>query len=128
MIDEVTAVNRRFYEAHEARDLVAMAAVWEHSDLATCIHPGWAILRGWPAVERSWAAIFAGPGRNQFVLTNERVDVEGTLAWVTVDENLIDQAASGTIAATNLYRRHDDGWRLVLHHGSPVLGPRPDDG
>ena len=118
--DAVRAVNEAFYAAHEARDLSAMASVWDHGDDVTCVHPGWPILRGWPLVEESWRRIFSGPGRNQFILTNDVVVVAGDLAWVTLDENLMDAGGTGTVAATNLYRRHAGGWALVLHHGSPV--------
>ena len=93
---EVRAANQAFYDAHEARDLDAMRAVWDHGDDAACIHPGWPILRGWPLVEESWRRIFAGPGRNQFILTNDVVTVQGDVAWVTLDENLVDGAATGT--------------------------------
>ena len=62
------------------------------------------------------------PGRNQFILTNESVHVDGGLAWVTLDENLVAGEASGTIAATNLFVLVDGAWKLVLHHGSPVMG------
>ena len=120
-IDAVRTVNQEFYDAHENRDLPAMAAVWEQSERAVCIHPGWLILRGWPAIEESWKRIFSGPGRNQFILTNDEIAVEADLAWVTVDENLVDGNSTGTIAATNLYVRTATGWKLVLHHGSAVL-------
>ncbi len=113
-------VNRSFYLAHEHRDLAAMAAVWEHTTRAVCIHPGWPALHGWEAIAESWRRIFAGPGRNQFILTNIKGTVNGPTAWVTLDENLMDGAATGTIAATNLFVRTRDGWRLTLHHGSPV--------
>ena len=92
--DDVLAANRSFYEAHEARDLEAMAAIWDTADRAVCIHPGWPTLRGWDAIEASWAAIFGGPGRNQFILTNVEVEVVGDTAWVTCDENLVDMAAA----------------------------------
>jgi ketosteroid isomerase-like protein len=119
--DDVMAANQAFYDAHEQRDIAAMTAVWDTSDRAVCVHPGWPILRGWPAVEQSWRGIFAGPGRNQFIVTNDAVVVDGDLAWVTLDENLVDIASTGTIAATNLFARTDAGWKLVLHHGSPVM-------
>lgn len=118
-VDEVLAANQAFYDAHESSDLVAMRAVWEHSERVVCTHPGWPILRGWEAVETSWRRIFEGPGRNQFILTNDVVVVIGDVAWVTVDENLV--SAAGTIAATNIYVRGDDGrWLLTVHHGSSV--------
>ena len=120
VVSEVLAANQRFYDAHEERDIEAMSAVWEHSDRAVCTHPGWPILRTWPVVQASWRQILAGPGRNQFILTNEAVSVVGDVAWVTLDENLVDRAATGTIAATNVFALGADGWRLVLHHGSPV--------
>lgn len=118
---DVLAVNRAFYDAHEQRDLAAMQAVWEQSDQAVCIHPGWPILRGWEAIRDSWERIFEGPGRNQFIVTNDVVRVDGRHAWVTLDENLVQGAATGTIAATNLFVLTDDGWKLTLHHGSPVM-------
>ena len=120
-IAAVELANASFYAAHEARDLEAMASVWEQSQRAICVHPGWPILRGWPAIAESWRRIFLGPGRNQFILTNEEVMVDGELAWVTVDENLVDGPSAGTIAATNVFLRTGAGWRLTLHHGSPVM-------
>lgn len=119
--DDVLAVNQRFYDAHEQRDLAALRAVWEQSERATCVHPGWPILRGWRHVEESWRRIFAGPGRNQFILTNVEAHVVGDVAWVTLDENLVDTAHTTTIAATNTFVRGEQGWRMVGHHGSPVM-------
>lgn len=116
------AANQAFYDAHEGRDLAAMAEVWEHSDRVVCTHPGWPILRGWTTVEESWRRILAGPGHNQFILTNLELAVEGVTAWVSVDENLVQGGSTGTIAATNLFVREPSGrWLLVVHHGSPVM-------
>ncbi len=120
-IEAVKAVNDAFYAAHEARDLQAMSEVWHHGEDVACIHPGWPILRGWPAVEASWKGIFAGPGRTQFIITNASVGVGSDLAWVTLEENLVDRGATQTVAATNLFRRIDGTWRMVAHHGSPVI-------
>lgn len=119
-IQEVLAANQAFYTAHEQRDMVAMDLIWDHGAGSACIHPGWPILRGWELVRDSWVRIFAGAGRNQFILTNVTASVRGTMAWVTLDENLMDGANTGTIAATNLFVRSAAGWKLVLHHGSPV--------
>jgi len=116
----VRAANGRFYEAFEARDLDLMSDVWEHSDRVACTHPGWRTLRGWGAVSGSWFALFGGPSPLQFILTNEVVQVQGEVAWVTVDENLINADGGGTVAALNLFVRDGVRWRLVAHHGSPV--------
>ena len=117
---EVRRANRRFYDAFEARDIDAMSDVWEHDDRVACTHPGWRTLHGWGAVSGSWFALFRGPQPLQFILTDERVAVNGDAAWVTVDENLISAEGSGTVAAVNVFVRTGDRWRLVAHHGSAV--------
>jgi hypothetical protein len=40
---------------------------------------------------------------------------------VTLEENLVDTGATGTVAATNMYVRTDGKWLLVVHHGSPIM-------
>lgn len=121
LVDQVLQANQLFYDAHELRDLVAMQAIWEPTDRVVCVHPGWPILRGIRDVIESWRRILEGPGRNQFILTNVSVSVEGDLAWVTLDENLVSAGSTGTVAATNAFARHGDEWLLILHHGSPVM-------
>lgn len=123
---DVLAANQSFYDAHEARDLDAMAALWSSGGDVVCVHPGWPILRGAEQVLASWRAIFAGPGRNQFILTNLSVDVGGDVAWVTLEENLVDRGSTAAIVATNVFRRTDGAWRMVAHHASPVLARAVD--
>ena len=120
----VLEANRRFYDAFENCDAGAMAAVWEHADRVICTHPGWPMLRGWAAVSASWQALFDGPQTLQFILTEERAEVIGDTAWVTVDENLISGGASGTVAALNLFVRAPEGWLMTAHHGSSVIDRR----
>lgn len=122
-IARVLVANRAFYDAHEARDLSAMSVVWEHADRVVCVHPGWPILRSWQAVEQSWRLIFEGPGRTQFIITNESAEVIGDAAWVTLEENLVDRGETHAIAATNVFALIDGEWKMTAHHGSPVLRP-----
>ena len=124
----VLAANAAFYRAFEASDLDAMSDLWEHSDRVACVHPGWASLHGWGEVSASWAALFGGGQRLQFILTDERVVVVGDVAWVSVDENLLAgdlsgaAGSTGTVAAVNLFVRSGGVWRMVAHHGAPVAG------
>ena len=125
--------NTAFYAALEACDLDAMADVWEHSDRIAVTHPGWPTLRGWPSVAGSWDAIFRNTGYIQFVLTDELVTVVGDTAWMTLDENILQSAASDELSGSkatsvNVFvRSHDSGagddkWKMVVHHASPVSG------
>jgi len=120
-LPELLDANQAFYDAHEQRDLDAMIAVWSTGDDVVCVHPGWRILRGEREVLSSWAAIFGGGGRNQFIITNVEAFVRGDVGVVTCDENLVDGSAGATIAATNVFERRDGAWRMVAHHGSPVV-------
>jgi len=129
-VDAVRAANASFYAAFEARNLDAMADVWERSDRVRVTHPGWPTLAGWTRVAGSWDAIFRNTPYIQFVLTDERVEVVGDAAWVTLDENILQAAgpagedqpplSGARVAATNVFVRDADSWRMVLHHGSPV--------
>ena len=124
--DDVLAANQAFYDAHEERDLDAMVEVWAADGEVVCVHPGWPLLRGADQVLASWRAIFSGPGRNQFILTNLSVDVAADIAWVTLEENLVDRGSTAAIVATNVFRRSDGRWRMVAHHASPVLARTVD--
>ena len=122
----VRAANSAFYAALEARDLDAMAEVWEHADRIVVTHPGWPMLRGWARVAGSWDAIFRNTGYIQFVLTDELVTVVGDTAWMTLDENILQSAASDELSGSkatsvNVFVRDDDAeWKMVVHHASPV--------
>lgn len=132
----VLAANAAFYAAFESRDLDAMADVWEHSDRVAVTHPGWPTLRGWARVAGSWDAIFANTAFFQFLLGDESVSVTGDVAWVTLEENILQAGGSreggedlaeimgSRVAAVNVFARAGGRWRMVLHHGSPVVGDR----
>ncbi len=120
----VLRANEAFYAAFAAMDMDAMSRCWSRSARDACIHPGWDALLGWPSVRESWRAIFAGTGFARFQITDARTQVVGDMAWVTCEENMMmvshGMTSHGRVAATNLFQRTDEGWKLVLHHGSPV--------
>ena len=101
----VRAANSAFYAALEARDLDAMAEVWEHADRIVVTHPGWPMLRGWARVAGSWDAIFRNTGYIQFVLTDEQVTVVGDTAWVTLDENILQAGYFGRAVGLEGHQR-----------------------
>lgn len=119
--DDVLAANRAFYAAFEERDIDAMSDLWERSDRAVCVHPGWGRLSGWASISASFFALFQNGQPLQFILTGEKVDVDGDTAWVSVDENILSDEVGGTVAALNLFVRAAGDWRLVVHHGSSVV-------
>jgi len=140
-VDAVTEANAELYAAVEAGDLDRLARVWAADTLAesvVCVHPGWPQLRGRDEVLRSWAVIMANTAYIQFFLTEVEVEITGDVAVLTCAENILtsvgedddstsSRLAGGRVVATNVFRRTPEGWRLWLHHGSPVLAPSEGD-
>ena len=128
---EVAEANAGFYRAFETLKIAAMERVWAKDADIQCGHPGWRILRGWGPVMESWKRIFENTPSMKFTLTNVKVEVRGELAWVTLYENLNGtiegQNYSAAILTTNMFQRTSEGWRVILHHGSPVSQPPDQD-
>lgn len=124
---EVEAANAEFYAAFESSDLARMRNVWVDDDSASCVHPGWRALRGTSRIMRSWAVIFANTPYVQFFLTDVDVTVFGDVAVVRCVEGIMtsvaDAEGDASVMATNVFVRRDGGWRLWLHHGSPMFQP-----
>lgn len=112
-----------FYRAFEAGDIEAMQAVWAAGDEVACVHPGGKRLDGSEAVLKSWEQIFASGDRLRFrLLDRRRVESGGLAVHNLVEEITVvgDDAPSGRVIATNVYRLEEDGWRMILHHAAPL--------
>lgn len=124
-IEAVTRANEAFYRAFESLDIAAMDNVWAHQEYVTCIHPGWSVRVGWPAVRDSWVIIFNNTFSMEFELTELQVQVAADIAWVICTENITSRVEEtvqhSRVVATNLYERIDDTWKLIHHHGSPLM-------
>ncbi len=118
-----------FYDAFQRADLEAMMRVWADDQDIVCIHPGGERLEGVRAVVESWRQIFDADSRLQFELTDARQVQDGRLAVRYVKENIyVDATLRGVMLATNVYRRSDGEWRMILHHASPQPHHEPEPG
>ena len=119
----VVAANREFYRAFGRRDADAIDRLWSRLQPVACIHPGWDALTDRGAVMRSWRQIVESPSAPNIVCKNETAFVMGDTAFVVCHEVL----SEGILAATNIFAREDDGWKLVHHQASPLaLLPRDE--
>lgn len=123
------AAESAFYAAFEARSLDAMMAVWGSDDRIACIHPLAAPLNGRTAVAAGWRSMFeaAGQFRVQVELAHE-IREAGQVIRIVREYLAIGQETGPRppILATNVYRKEADGWRMVLHHASPLqVGSTP---
>ena len=117
------AAEAAFYAAFEARSLDAMMAVWAGDDGIACIHPMAAPLNGRAAVAAGWHSMFeaAGQFRVQVELAQE-IREAGQVIRIVREYLVIGQETEPRppILATNVYRKETAGWRMVLHHASPL--------
>ena len=117
------AAEAAFYAAFEARSLDAMMAAWADSNSIACIHPLAAPLDGRAAVAAGWQSLFEAAGQFRIqVETAHEIRGADQVIRIVREYLFIDQEAEPRppVLATNVYRREADGWRMVLHHASPL--------
>jgi len=126
---EVERANEGFYRAFESLDIREMERIWATDQAVRCIHPGWGVRSGWPAVRDSWILIFNNTSRVRIDVGDADVGVNGEIGWVTCTENLIttvDGEPQGSrILATNIFMCREGRWKMIHHHGSPVFDMPP---
>jgi len=113
-----------FYDAFERSDLAGMMAVWAEDDDIVCIHPQGPRLMGFEAVRESWMQIFSGGGSRLRVRTTEARKFSGQSVAVHAVVEVLSapgqQGPTQAVCATNVYELTDDGWRMVVHHATPL--------
>jgi ketosteroid isomerase-like protein len=111
-----------FYRALEQADLGAMMAVWAEDEEIVCIHPGGPRLIGLAAVRDAWRQIFAAGPRLHFRRLDARIQpgrmisVHSLVERITVSGDLRPHL----VLATNVYVLSTSGWRMLMHHASPM--------
>ena len=117
-----------FYEAFERANLAAMMAVWAETDDIVCVHPQGPRLVGFEAVRESWMQIFAGGAALRVRATEERRFDGQSVAVRAVVEHVSppgENAPVSLVCTTNVYELTPAGWRMVVHHASPISEPAP---
>jgi len=119
-----------FYTAFANSDLDAMMAVWLESEVVTCVHPVGPRISGHQAVRASWAELFRNSAGLRFRLAEVNRTQDALLSihvlheYITVPGETTERAPA---VATNIYQLTQDGWRMILHHASPVATPARSD-
>ncbi|HEX4984854.1 MAG TPA: nuclear transport factor 2 family protein [Burkholderiales bacterium] len=115
--------EQAFYRAFELADLAEMMAVWAEDEDIVCVHPGGGRCSGLVEVRESWRQIFAQGPRLRFRLTGNRVFAGRMMSVHSVCENVTlagDPRPVNPVLSTNIYVLTDRGWRMLVHHASPL--------
>jgi len=117
MSDELAllAANDAYYDAFNARDEQAMAALWAHQNVS-CVHPGWPPLLGRWAVLSSYEEIFRNPRQKNIAHRHVECLIDGDNARVICVETVGEAA----LVATNWHRLIEGRWLLVHHQASTL--------
>lgn len=121
---EISFAHESFYKALNKADIELMGKVWIAGRRAKCIHPGWPAINGWEEIKASWMSIFESGELASIETSDFTIDIGEKAAWVNCIEKLshfVDGRIIVTLAqATNIFENTENGWKMALHHASPV--------
>ena len=128
----IRALLDREIAAINGRDLKELGEIWAQDDAILMFDvatPG--RLQGWERIGRQWRDFFEQVSELSLKADAVRVQVAGDVAYATYDWAMTgrmgDYALDDRGQATSIYRRGDEGWRLVHAHYSAVP-PAPPEG
>jgi ketosteroid isomerase-like protein len=114
----ILRANETFYRAFSTGDYATMARLWAEQAPVTCLHPGLPALIGRETVMQSWRQILTQSAQLTMRCDHAHVQLFGESAVVTCYEANGDEPAH--LAATNVFVREADQWRMVHHHAGPL--------
>ena len=124
--DSPEEAEAAYYEAFEAGDHEAMSDIWSRAADVTCVHPGRPPILGRERVLQSYREILsATPGMDLQPEPLERQRGRDIAVHLLQEHIRLPgrRRANPPVAATNVYRREDDGWHMIAHHASPTAAP-----
>jgi hypothetical protein len=125
-IEAVKAASKAFYSTLSVLDDgTAMGKVWARTSYVTYVGPqGKSIIVGWDAQKQYWEDFNKRFSQRQVSLIDDRIHINGNLAWEIGVETGQAQMKDGTTRkvdwiVTNVYEKLDGRWLMVSHHVQP---------
>lgn len=117
------AVEQAFYDALERADLDALMACWSEDDDIVCVHPSGPRMVGVEAVRRAFSQMLEnGPVHIRPLALHVQVGMMFAVHSLVEQVMVRTQRGEGTLSlfATNVYVKTPNGWRMSMHHASPI--------
>jgi len=120
-----------FYDALEGGDLNRLLSVWADTDEICCLLPMYPLIQGRQGIEDVFSHLFS-QGQGVELSINH-------LSWIQTDEFAIHQVEEtiqkvppGTAPpppfyGTNIYRKDNHGWHMIVHQNAPTPQPPPPE-
>ena len=114
-----------YYDAIDEGDLQTMMAVWDESDDVLCLLPMMPAQQGRQAIRTAWENILLAGAPPEIQINHLSWIESGDFALHLVEErfSVPEESEPQRIYATNIYRKHSGGWRLLMHQNSPTPPP-----
>jgi len=126
--NRVLKKNREFYDAIENQDIESLKNIWLFAEESSCVHPGWHRVKSFDSIISTWDAIFKSNTQMHFSLQDISISVHSEIAVVNLTERVIfvlfDDVSEFKVNSTNIFKLSENGWKLMVHHASPILEQR----
>jgi len=129
--------RQRYHRALEVfvrGDPEPVMSMWSRREDVTLANPLGPPVRGWDAVRetanRAASQLADGEGFSvECIATYATADLGYELAIerCRVKVGGADVAAPSSLRVTNIFRREENGWKVVHRHADPITGERPAD-
>jgi ketosteroid isomerase-like protein len=113
-----------FYDALDDADAGRMQGVWDDSPEIACLLPMQPFVHG-SEVHKLWEPLAKGDVRLDIQVRHVRWLEVGDIAIHYVEESVsvAGSPKQPPMYATNVFRKMERGWRMILHQNSPAPPP-----
>ena len=120
-----------FYDALDEGDLDQLLSVWAESDDICCLLPMYPMIQSRQGVKDIFTHLFSQGHGVSLTISH--------LGWIQTDDIAIHQVEetiqnpppnttpTPPFYGTNIYRKDETGWRLIVHQNAPTPPPPPPE-
>jgi ketosteroid isomerase-like protein len=131
-LEDVLEQYHRAVEAVLKGDSSPQERLWSQRDDVTLANPFGPPVRGWTEVSKALRRAVSQLSDGE-VLGSERISgySTGDLAYILeIERSRVKvggarEAAPSSLRVTTIFRREEDGWKILHRHADPITSPRP---
>ena len=120
-----------FYDALEEGDLNQLLSVWAEADDICCLLPMYPLIQGRQDVADVFTGLFSQGHGVALAIAHlswiQTDDVAIHLVEETIQNPPPDTPPPPPFYGTNIYRKDNAGWRLIVHQNAPTPPPPPPE-